>query len=168
MHRSERRGTRGFTLIELLVVIAIIGLLSSVVLASLNAARQKARVAAARQDILQIARAVEAARAASGLTYLLSITGSGYTWGGGSAGADTRFRTALTNISTRAQTFEGLNQITNDPWGQVYVLDENEGESSPTSCSRDSIRTQNGLVSYRFEYGSEYCKANPSGVPGFY
>jgi type II secretion system protein G len=50
---------RGFTLIELLVVIAIIGLLSSVVLASLNTARQKGRDARRLSDIKQLQTALE-------------------------------------------------------------------------------------------------------------
>lgn len=50
---------KGFTLIELLVVVAIIGVLASVVLASLNTTRSKARDAKRITELKQIQTALE-------------------------------------------------------------------------------------------------------------
>ncbi len=50
---------KGFTLIELLVVVAIIGVLASVVLASLNSAKEKGRDARRMRDIQEIHNAIE-------------------------------------------------------------------------------------------------------------
>ncbi len=51
---SKESNQKGFTLIELLVVIAIIGILSSVILASLSSARTKGRTAAAQETMNSI------------------------------------------------------------------------------------------------------------------
>lgn len=47
----KKNYSKGFTLIELLVVVAIIGLLASVVLASLNSARSKGTDAAVKSNL---------------------------------------------------------------------------------------------------------------------
>lgn len=57
MHTNPKE--QGFTLIELLVVIAIIGLLASVVLASLSTARQKGRDARRIADLREVQTALE-------------------------------------------------------------------------------------------------------------
>ena len=78
MHTSK---LRGFTLIELLVVITIIGVLASVVLASLNTAREKSRDATRMSQLKEVQKALEAYYADNG-----SYPTTGGAWRGTSAG----------------------------------------------------------------------------------
>jgi len=54
-----RKNVQGFTLIELLVVIAIIGILSAVVLSSLNDARKKGSDAKVKSNLSNLRSAME-------------------------------------------------------------------------------------------------------------
>lgn len=55
----ERKYSKAFTLIELLVVVAIVGVLASVILASLNTSRMKSRDSRRIADLNQIRVALE-------------------------------------------------------------------------------------------------------------
>lgn len=78
---------KGFTLIELLIVIAIIGLLSSVVLASLSSARTKSRDSKRLEDMKQLQLAIEMYADDNGGVYPTKATFQLY----GGAYGDTRY-----------------------------------------------------------------------------
>ena len=70
--KTTKKG--GFTLIELLVVIAIIGILSSVVLTSLNSSRTKARDTQRVSDMKQIQLAMQLIQSQATGEYEVSAT----------------------------------------------------------------------------------------------
>jgi prepilin-type N-terminal cleavage/methylation domain-containing protein len=108
---------RGFTLIELLVVIAIIGILSSVVLASLNTARSKGTDAKIQSEIRSIAVNAEIWYDNNGNTYGSATT------------------TACTGTAVQA----GLFVSTNPNIAQIVTdLTNATGASNPTCIAGPS------------------------------
>lgn len=57
----QNKKSKGFTLVELLVVIAIIGILATLIYASLNRTKQKGQDASRKSDLRQITLAMEMA-----------------------------------------------------------------------------------------------------------
>ncbi len=149
LHFLDKKRNRGFTLIELMVVIAIIGLLSSVVLASLSSARNKAKYSKTKVEQGSFIKAVVVARGETSKT-LLGITGSGCSRC--ACSGDLRnisestscyinWINALSDVQDATDGIvSGFDMMKRDPWGSPYLLDENEGEGG--NCDRtDSIRT---------------------------
>jgi len=144
---------KGFTVMELLVVIAIIGLLASILFASLNEARKRAKISAATGELRQIRLAIESIRIDTGQAFF-EITENPYSQGG-------CFDIDLRDIpeshrcyATMHNSYININEKSGgmldayikggdirDPWGSPYVFDENELEFDHDPCRKDSIRS---------------------------
>jgi prepilin-type N-terminal cleavage/methylation domain-containing protein len=122
-----KRYTRGFTLIELLVVIAIIGILSSVVLVSLNSARNKGVNTRIQEDAANLRTALETGYN-NGNYGDLSTTGT--------AGIDAY--SSGTNWATGGNLTLLRNDIITNEKGTMQIYDG--GCTSGTSCTAYSIK----------------------------
>jgi prepilin-type N-terminal cleavage/methylation domain-containing protein len=132
--------SKGFTLIELLVVIAIIGILSSVVLASLNSARAKGGNAAVKANLSGIRSQAEIVYDDDGQDYsnvcdnqgVIDAVQAAITAGGDTGAVADRCNASATEWAANAllKTAEGSNTY----WC-VDSAGKSKGESAELSAA---------------------------------
>ncbi len=130
------RKDSGFTLIELLVVIAIIGLLASIILASLNSARAKGRDARRIADLKDIQTALELEYSSAGNAYPAA----------GTAGAlpPTLAPTYMATLPTDPGSNSYTYAISSD--GQHYCMEARLEGSLPTGAAAACYSTVTGVA----------------------
>ncbi|MDO8619992.1 MAG: type II secretion system protein [bacterium] len=121
---------KGFTLIELLVVIAIIGMLSSIVFASLNDARKKGRVAQMQGSMRSIQTAAvlcmdDGAALTTPAAAAVVCTGSATTYG------------ALP--TTGGWSYGGTDLVTSD--GTFLISATATGDAKTITCTESGCTT---------------------------
>ncbi len=149
---KNKKRSHGFTIVELLIVIVVIAILAAIVIVAYNGVQERSRVQRANTDLTTLIKAIYVARLNSNTT-LMGVTGSGCTR---CAGTQAAYNQAIDRIGTAA----GVNLSAlkaNDPWGNMYVIDENEGEQVANPCILDSLTvanaaTHSGLITPRIEF----------------
>lgn len=138
---------RGFSLIELLVVIAIIGILATVVIVTVNTAREKALIVKAKGEIKQIRNAIEALGIDTNQwpnhqnDYCTNTTGTNEVWDLNSEDAGITKNDSSPAYPRWAGPY--MSNVPKDPWGNDYFLDTDykidiNGDpynSNPANCN---------------------------------
>jgi prepilin-type N-terminal cleavage/methylation domain-containing protein len=124
--------SKGFTLIELLVVIAIIGILSAIVTASLNSARNKGATAAVYATFHQIANQAALYRASS------SDFGKSVSSCGSGVFSDSIIQSAEVNILANAASTATLSCYTDSNGNKWTISVSPLKTTTPTSWCIDN------------------------------
>ena len=147
----------GFTLVELLVVIAIIGILSSVVLVSLNSARNKAKNVRVLSSVRQLRSTFES-------DYLNNAYADLQVLGDG---------TQVSNVNPSGPSFSNIVQLINDAGkqnqnGNVATLGGNNIDLFTEGTSIQVGPTPPGSIVGAVDTGVAIFTTNPAGLVGDY
>lgn len=129
----------GFTLIEILIAISVITLLSAIGLVSYGTAQKSAQKAKVQDDFQAMQTNIEIARRGANTT-LKNVTGSNCSDCGACRGVDVRSAACVDSMTTAWSRINNA-PLQRDPWGNPYLIDENEYEWIYNPCRQDTIRS---------------------------
>lgn len=135
---TRRQNPRGFTLIEALVVTAIVAILVSIGAITFSTIARKSQRQAVLADIADLEGKIQVARARARAP-LGTITGN---WNSSSAcnGVPVQTTPACVNNLTTSWSWVYTGAPPRDPWGSIYLINENEKESgAPNPCVNDRL-----------------------------
>lgn len=170
-----RKNNQGFTLIELLVVIAIIGILSSVVISSLNSARLRAKDAQRLSDVKQIQTALEMYYNEYG--YYPKKTAYTYTDSG--CGGSSSWCSDIDSLKKDLAPYINLPSKNSSGFNKDYYYNADSGDNYQSygfmvslESNSNSPKEQNdgGYLSYMYEVGEQpkYCMSKYTGTDAYW
>ncbi len=131
--------SRGFSLIELMVTVSIIGILATIAFPAYDGMMLKARYGRAKGEMSLIRNVIMGLRISED-KMLVDIMGTGSTGFYFQGRSTNTIPVCATPAAAAGQWLKlGIDYLPTDPWGNCYLLDENEGEFGSTDCRFDVI-----------------------------